>query len=159
MINFKKVQIAVLVPNILVFLSSILVLPGFSQANQNAPNVYIQKAQLVPLLDDSAVLTAQAQHAIQVEVNVTAKVKKILREDTQGLPHQRFLIELSNGSTVLIAHDLKMAPAVPISPGDIVSIRGEYIWNKLGGLIHWTHHSDTPKHENGWIDFMNVRYQ
>lgn len=159
MINSKTVQIAILVPNILVFLSSISALPAFSQATQNAPNVYVEKARSAPLLDDSAVLTAQAQHAIKVEVNVTARVKKVLPEEVQGLPHQRFLIELSNGSTVLIAHNLKMAPAVPLSAGDIVSIHGEYIWNKLGGLIHWTHHTDTPKHDNGWIDFMNVRYQ
>jgi Protein of unknown function (DUF3465) len=159
MINSKKAQIRVLIPNILILLTATVVLPVFSQTNQNAPNVYVEKPRPVPLLDDSAVLTAQAQHAIKVEVSVTARVKKLLPEDVQGLPHERFLIELSDGSTVLIAHDLKMAPAVPINPGDIVSIRGEYIWNKLGGLIHWTHHTDTPKHENGWIDFNNVRYQ
>src|SRR5271170_4416911 len=96
MINSKKLQIAVLAPNILVFLFSILVLPVFSQPNQNAPNTYVEKARPVPLLDDSAVLTAQAQHDIKVEVSVTARVKKILPEDTQGLPHEKFLIELSN---------------------------------------------------------------
>lgn len=105
------------------------------------------------------VMSAQAAHAIKVEVTVIAPVKKLLPEDDQGLPHQKFLLELVNGSTILIAHDLAMANRVPIRPGDIVKIHGEYIWNSRGGLIHWTHHTDTPYHEGGWIDFQGVRYQ
>ena len=104
-------------------------------------------------------LDAQRDHAIKREITVQAYVKKLLAPDTEGLPHQKFLIQLSNGSTILIAHDLKMAPSVPIKESDIVRIHGEYIWNKLGGLIHWTHHTDTPRHEGGWIDLNGVRYQ
>jgi Protein of unknown function (DUF3465) len=108
---------------------------------------------------DQEALTAQADHAIKREITVEARVKKLLATDTEGLPHQKFLIELSNGTTILIAHDLKMAPAVPIQAGDVLKIHGEYIWNARGGLIHWTHHSDTPRHESGWIDFNGARYQ
>jgi hypothetical protein len=103
--------------------------------------------------EDKEAIRAQLDHAIKREITVTAPVKKLLRDDVEGLPHQRFLILLSNGTTILIAHDLKYAPAVPIKQGDVLCIHGEYIWNKLGGLIHWTHHSDTAKHESGWIDF------
>lgn len=110
-------------------------------------------------LDDKEALSAQTDHAIKREVTVEARVKKLLPTDTEGLPHQKFLIELSNGSTILIAHDLKYAPTVPIKPGDVLRIHGEYIWNKLGGLIHWTHHSDTPRHDSGWIEFNGTRYQ
>jgi len=110
-------------------------------------------------LDDREALNAQADHAIKREITVEARVKKLLPEDTRGLPHEKFLIELSNGTTILIAHDLKMAPSVPIQPGDILRIHGEYIWNSRGGLIHWTHHTDTPRHEGGWIDFNGTRYQ
>jgi len=123
---------------------------GANQTARQAPNNG---------LDDAAVITAQAQHAVGQEVTVVARVKKLLPEDIIGLPHQRFLIELTNNSTVLIAHDLKFAPAVPIQPGDVVCIHGEYIWNKLGGLIHWTHRSDSPRHESGWIEFNGMRYQ
>ncbi len=110
-------------------------------------------------LDDHEAIDAQVAHAIKREITVEAYVKKLLPTDTEGLPHQKFLISLSNGSTILIAHDLKMAPTVPIQPGSVLRIHGEYIWNKLGGLIHWTHHTDTPYHEGGWIDFNGVRYQ
>src|SRR5262249_30638407 len=98
-------------------------------------------------------------HAIKAEITVIAPVKKLLSEDTRGLPHQKFLIILSNGTTILIAHNIKIAPPVPLNAGDIVKIHGEYIWNPKGGLIHWTHRSDTPYHEGGWIEFRGVRYQ
>ncbi len=145
-----------------ILLSLLIVALGLTCTESGANNYFgnnTNQAVINATLDDQAVLAAQAQHAIKLEVTVVAKVKKLLAEDVQGLPHQRFLIELSNGSTVLIAHDLKMAPVVPIKPGDVVCIHGEYIWNKLGGLIHWTHHSDTPRHEDGWIDFNGLRYQ
>jgi Protein of unknown function (DUF3465) len=109
--------------------------------------------------DDNEVIAAQSNHLIKVEVTVTAPIKKMLPEDDVGLPHEKFLILLSNGSTVLIAHDIKYAPVVPVHAGDMVRIHGEYIWNAKGGLIHWTHHSDTPRHEGGWIDFGGQRYQ
>jgi len=108
---------------------------------------------------DAQIIKAQNDHAIKVEVTVEAPVRKLLREDDEGLPHQKFLISLSNGTTILIAHDLKMADHVPIQPGDIVRIHGEYIWNPRGGLIHWTHHTDTPYHEGGWIELNGRRYE
>jgi hypothetical protein len=112
----------------------------------------------VAFADQEAVRAQEAQ-LIKVEITVTAPVKKLLPDDTRGLPHQKFLIELHNGTTILIAHDTKMAPHVPLSVGDTPTIHGEYIWNQKGGLIHWTHHTDTPRHEGGWIDFNGARYQ
>ena len=109
--------------------------------------------------DQAEVLRAQGLRVRKVQITVVAPVYKILADDTEGLPHQRFLILLRNGTTVLIAHDTRMAPRVPIRAGDTVKIHGEYIWNPKGGVIHWTHHSDTPAHEGGWIDFNGQRYQ
>lgn len=112
-----------------------------------------------PVLEQNQILQAQASGLSKVEVLFAAKVKKLLADDTQGLPHQRFLLELNNGTTVLVAHDTKYAPKVPINPGDVLVIQGEYVWNKKGGLVHWTHHSDTPRHASGYIEFNGQRYQ
>lgn len=117
------------------------------------------KAEPIPEFSQADVLTAQQAGLRNVEVTVTAQIYKVLRDDTVGLPHQRFLIRLVNGTTVLVAHNTAMAPRVPLRPGDIVRIHGEYIWNEKGGVIHWTHHSDTPRHEGGWIDWMGQRFE
>jgi hypothetical protein len=111
------------------------------------------------VLNDAEVLAAQANQLSKIEVTAVARVKKLLPDDTRGLQHQKFLLILSNGSTVLVANDLSYGQRVPVQPGSVVRIHGEYVWNKLGGLIHWTHRSDTPRHEGGWIEFAGTRYQ
>jgi hypothetical protein len=109
--------------------------------------------------DESQVLAAQQNQQKKVEVTIKARVFKMLPDDTKGLPHERFLLRLSNGTTVLVAHDTKLAPRLPLQNGDEVTIHGEYIWNPKGGVIHWTHHTPDGRHEPGWIDFKGQRYQ
>lgn len=108
---------------------------------------------------DQEVLNAQAQQMRKVEVTLTGRVFKMLPDDTRGLPHELWLMKLSNGTTVKIAHDTKLAPRVPLSEGDLLRLHGEYIWNEKGGVIHWTHHDPRGTHEPGWIDFNGQRYE
>jgi hypothetical protein len=109
--------------------------------------------------NDSQIVAFQNEHRMNTEVTGKVKVYKLLQEDDEGLKHERFLVMLSDGTTVLVAHSLDKAPSVPVSPEDEIIIHGEYVWNQKGGVIHWTHHSDTPKHEGGWIDFKGRRYE
>jgi hypothetical protein len=111
------------------------------------------------IVSQSELLAVQARHGIKEMVTATVQVKRLLPEDRKGVPHQKFLLQLENGTTVLVAHNTEQASPVPLSPGDFVTIHGEYIWNPKGGLIHWTHHSDNFKHEGGWIDFGGRRYE
>ncbi len=76
---------------------------------------------------DAAVIKAQKKHKRKVELTLTAPVKELLPPDTDGSPHQRFLLELSNGTTVLVAHNTDLAPEVPIHVGDLLTLHGEYI--------------------------------
>ena len=110
-------------------------------------------------IDQSQLLQAQAAQAKKVEIIFSARVKKILPDDTKGLPHQRLLLAVENGSTVLLAHDIKYASKVPVQVGDQLVVKGEYIWNRKGGVVHWTHHSDTPRHEGGYVEFNGQRYE
>ncbi len=114
-------------------------------------------AQLAQQQQDAIAL--QQAHIEHREVTILASVDKILPDDTEGLQHERFLLKLVNGTTILVAHDTSYAPRVPIHEGDLVRVHGEYIWNSRGGVIHWTHWSDTPYHEGGWIDYAGRRYQ
>lgn len=110
-------------------------------------------------LDQGQVLEAQSQHLRHVQVTISAPVLKILPDDTEGIPHERFLIALKNGTSILIAHDTRLAPRVPIQVGDKLKICGEYIWNEKGGIIHWTHHSIGNIHPGGFIELNGQRYE
>lgn len=109
--------------------------------------------------DDSQIVAFEQEHRMNTEVTGKVRVYKLLEADDEGLRHERFLVMLSDGSTVLVAHSIDKAPAVPVSPDDTIVIHGEYVWNAKGGVIHWTHHSDSPRHEGGWIDFKGKRYE
>jgi hypothetical protein len=86
-----------------------------------------------------------------VMVSVAATVDRSLADDHEGSRHQRFLLRLDDGLSLLVAHNLDLAPRVPIEAGDRVEVRGQYEWNEKGGVLHWTHHDPDGEHERGWI--------
>lgn len=126
-------------------------------ATTYAPPTNVSRSGSAP--DDSQVLEAQAKRVQNVPVTVTARVKRLLPDDRKGNPHQRFLIELSNGTTVLVAHNIDLAPYVPLQQGDMVTICGEYIWNEKGGVLHYTHHTTNARHRGGYIQYNRQTYQ
>jgi len=99
-----------------------------------------------------------------IPVTIEGKVLEILADDTQGRPHQRFVVEISSSSasgyrkhTVLVSHNLERAYRVPIKIGDKVGVHGTYEWNSLGGIIHKTYHDGRGIHEDGWINFAGKK--
>ncbi len=77
---------------------------------------------------------------------------RILADDDSGSRHQRFVLRLPSGTTVLVAHAIDVAGRVsPLQVGDELFFRGEYVWNSRGGLVHWTHHDPAGRHAAGWI--------
>jgi len=95
-----------------------------------------------------------------VQVNGTGTVIKLLRDDTQGSRHQKFILRLPSGQTLLIAHNIDLAPRIDdISNGDKVQFYGEYEWNDKGGVIHWTHHAPNGQHVGGWLKHNGRTYQ
>jgi hypothetical protein len=85
-------------------------------------------------------------------ITVEARVSKLLRDDLDGSRHQRFLIELDGGQTLLVAHNIDLAKRAEIEVGDSVRVRGQYEWNDRGGLLHWTHHDPDGDHPGGWVE-------
>ena len=106
-----------------------------------------------------------------ITLTTEGKIIKILADDTDETPHQRFILEVPaspqggrSGHTLLIAHNLIRAYRVPVKVGDEVEVRGTYVWNKYGGLLHNTHHyagECTGKvckgHEDGYINFAGQK--
>ncbi len=86
------------------------------------------------------------------------QVIQLLSDDDIGSRHQRFIVRLSNGQTLLIVHNIDLVKRVPISIFDRVRFKGEYEYNPKGGLVHWTHHCPRNEHEPGWIEHEGVIY-
>jgi len=105
-----------------------------------------------------AVLDAFRARRSGVEVEATGVVTRRLPDDLEGSKHQRFILRVGD-QTVLVAHNIDLAPRVPVSEGDTVQLRGEYEWNQLGGVIHWTHRDPSGRHSAGWIRIRGSLYQ
>ena len=86
-------------------------------------------------------------------------IRRLLRDDDEGSRHQRFVLDMRNGQTLLIAHNIDLAKRIPVSIGDRIKFRGMYEWNDLGGLVHWTHHDPMGIEQGGYIDYRNQHYQ
>ena len=103
---------------------------------------------------------AYQNHQSGTQMTVSGRVIKILSDDNSGSRHQRFIIELGSGQTLLIAHNIDLAGYVDgLSEGSQVSVSGEYEWNEKGGVVHWTHHDPQGSHPGGWIQFNGKRYE
>lgn len=109
--------------------------------------------------DNQALLQAIEQQRSNVWVIAEGRVKRVLSDDDNGSRHQRFILILDPGQTVLIAHNIDLAPRIPLQNGDNIRLRGEYEWNPKGGVIHWTHHDPGSKNNGGWIEYQNQLYR
>ena len=92
-------------------------------------------------------------------VTLEAETVKLLPDDNDGSRHQRLLLALESGGTVLVAHNIDLAPRVPADEGDTLIVRGQYEWNDKGGVLHWTHHDPKQWREGGWIELDGERYE
>jgi len=109
---------------------------------------------------DALIATLFADNQSNVQVYGNGTVISILSDDLSGSRHQRFIIELNSNQTLLVSHNIDLAPRIDIlSLGDRVEFFGEYEWNNEGGVIHWTHHDPDGVHLDGWILHKNIIYQ
>lgn len=89
----------------------------------------------------------------------TGLVRRLIQDDNNGARHQRFILDLRNGQSLLMAHNLDLAERVPAGLGDRVGFRGMYEWNELGGLVHWTHHDPLGIEDGGFIRYRGKVYK
>jgi len=109
---------------------------------------------------DQRLARALAQHESHLQVEGTGTVSRLLSDDNDGDRHQRFIVALKTGQTILIAHNIDVAPRViSLDVGDEIGFFGEYDWNEKGGTIHWTHHDPRQHHTAGWIKHEGRVYQ
>ncbi len=93
-------------------------------------------------------------------VEAAGVVERVLSDDNDGSRHQRFILRLADGRTLLVAHNIDLAPRIDdLDAGDRVAFRGQYETNDRGGVIHWTHHDPRGEHPAGWLEHDGRRYE
>jgi len=114
----------------------------------------------IPNSSDAAFANAYRNRKSNLQLTGSGTMVKLLPDDNKGSRHQRFIVRLQSGQTLLVAHNIDLAPRVSsLKKGDVVRFNGEYEWNKKGGTIHWTHRDPRGVHEAGWIEHNGQRYQ
>src|SRR6185369_15569254 len=111
-------------------------------------------------VDDDAIGRAFASRSSDIQVAGEGTVLRVLPDDLDQPRHQRFVVQLASGQTLLVTHNIDIAPRiVGLAAGENVRFYGEYVWNAKGGVIHWTHHDPKGKHVAGWVIHNGQTYK
>lgn len=95
-----------------------------------------------------------------LQIEGAGVVKKTLPDDNKGSRHQRFILKLAGGQTLLVAHNIDLADRIKgLKKGDTVRFYGVYEWSAQGGVIHWTHRDPDGRHIDGWLQHNGKIYQ
>lgn len=136
----------------------VVVLSFFGYLSKNSD--LIQPLPNKTTTDDSALIRAYTNRKSDVQVTGSGVVIKNLADDTSGSRHQKFILRLASGQTLLIAHNIDLAPRInSLRKGDTIKFYGEYEWNAKGGVVHWTHHDPNGNHVGGWLKHNGNIYQ
>jgi hypothetical protein len=128
---------------------------GIVQEQGFSPPVPVPSAYVNDVL-----LDAQIRQISDLQLTGQGVVVKVLRDDLDGSKHQRFILDVGSGNTVLVSHNIDLAPRVDnIAEGDNIEFAGEYKWNSKGGVVHWTHHDPAGRHPEGWIRHHGRTYK
>ena len=128
---------------------------------------YVQQGERVPESPDHRheginqnILSAVHKKSSNVWVEGEGEVSRILSDDNYGDRHQRFILRLSPEHTVLIAHNIDIAPRInKLKQGDLLEFYGEFEWNSKGGIVHWTHHDPKGRNRGGWLKHNGSIYK
>ncbi|EGR4363226.1 DUF3465 domain-containing protein [Vibrio cholerae] len=110
--------------------------------------------------NDAVLQQAYQSQQSDLQVQGFGQVVKVLPDDNDGSKHQKFILKLNSGQTLLVAHNIDLAPRIPnLKVGDSVEFYGEYEWNKKGGVLHWTHKDPQNRHAHGWLKHNGQLYE
>lgn len=144
----------------------VLVIAGAEQYNPALLALFSNERHAEPITQLAAkpanqeARTTYQQHHDKQQISGRGQVVKLLADDNKGSRHQRFILRLASGQTLLVAHNIDLAPYLEqLKVGDTVEFSGEYVWNNKGGVLHWTHHDPRGRHVGGWLRHQSRQYQ
>ena len=146
--------------NFLIVLVIAVAIYGWNQQKNSPPRSTSSSQEVSTSSSDQVLQSAFKNKQSDIQITGSGSVIKLLPDDTKGSKHQKFILKLNSGQTVLIAHNIDLAPRInSLRQGDTVSFNGEYEWNAKGGVIHWTHHDPNRRHEDGWLKHNGKVYK
>lgn len=105
----------------------------------------------------TAALQAGNPQECTLDAVVTDKPREFYGARTHAM-HEDFHV-LCQGQQLEVVQNLACSPAIPVQPGDGVTLHGELVpHGSHGPLIHWTHHDPGGRHEDGWVMDGGQRY-
>lgn len=124
------------------------------------PSTPTTRAQAVPAGQRDELPNAFNEQKSGIQVTGEGTVTKLLADDNEGSRHQRFVLTLPSGQTLLVVHNIDLAPRLAsLKTGDSVAFNGVYEWNAKGGVIHWTHLDPSGRPQPGWLKHAGQTYQ
>jgi hypothetical protein len=105
---------------------------------------------------NAEVYAAWQQQRSPVQVTANGTVVKVLgiRRGRVG-SHEGFLVHLSGNDahnlTIRVEDNVDLTGPIPLRAGDAVEVRGEYIYDPRGGVVHYTHRDPRGRHPTGYV--------
>ena len=122
-----------------------------------APQDFFRRAEIK---GDAELMEAYRNGESDLIVEGIGRVERLLADDLEGSRHQKFILRLGSGQSLLISHNIDVSPRIDtLREGDEVRFRGEYEWNERGGVVHWTHDDPKDWHADGWLEHNGIRYE
>ncbi|MDE2483427.1 MAG: DUF3465 domain-containing protein [bacterium] len=112
--------------------------------------------------DNAAVCNDYGTQRSGDEVIATGHVIDVLGERAgRSGEHEGYLVKLDGNCDLLVKVETNTTITGPIAlrPKERVVVKGVYIYNPLGGLIHWTHHDPRGRHVGGYVTAGGTSYQ
>lgn len=158
--NTSKISKLIFLVLILGFISS-YIFSFLSKGSNNVTALIVEPQFIKGSTQHTQVITdAYNNRLSDVQVNGLGIVSRILRDDNEGSRHQKFILRLLSGQTLLIAHNIDLAQKIEIlQAGDNVEFFGEYEWNSKGGVVHRTHKDPSGHHMDGWLKHGGQTYE
>jgi len=112
--------------------------------------------------NDPAVCAAYSAGRSHVEVVADGTVTRVLgMAPGRVSPHEGFLLRLASGCSLVVRVEANtdFTGPIPLTAGQRVSVKGEYEYYPLGGVVHWTHRDPRARHEGGYIETSGHLYE
>lgn len=112
--------------------------------------------------NDPAVCAAYSVQRSHVEVVADGTVTRVLGvAPGRVTPHEGFLLRLASGCSLVVRVEANtdFTGPIPLAAGQRVSVKGEYEYYPLGGVVHWTHRDPRGRHEGGYIETSGHLYE